>query len=131
MRETSLSTGLCGGVRLLSYGNTIRAGGSLVRIVGRLLGWLIFLAGLIIVGRDLLAWLDTGAFHAIAIGELWFKLHPTSLEIFQPAVQRHIHPALWDWVIQPVLLWAAGLSALGLAFALITLCRGRDDRVHA
>jgi len=98
--------------------------------VGRLLGWLCFFAGLIIIGRDVIAWLDTGSFHAIAIGELWFRLDPTSLEVFQPAVQRHIHPALWDWVIQPVLLWWAGLSALGLGFVLITLCRRRDERVR-
>ena len=90
-------------------------------IVGRLIGWVIVLAGLAVLGRDLLAWRDMGQFAPIVLGQLWYDLHPTSLQLFQPAVQRYLHPALWDDVIQPVLLlWAAPvLIALGLLLALL------------
>ena len=108
-------------------------------IVGRLLGWLLLLVGLFILGRDLIvlgagfdlfAWLDTRHAAPIVLGELWYAVHPGSLQLLQPAIQRHIHPALWDLVVQPLLLcWAwAVFSALGIA--LLALFRRRSDRTR-
>jgi hypothetical protein len=95
--------------------------------VGRLLGWLVILGGLIVLGRDLLAWRDGGEFQPIVLGQLWFDLHPASLELLQPAIQRHIHPALWDWVVQPVLLSYAFPTLLILGLVLLFLCRRRAE----
>jgi hypothetical protein len=76
-------------------------------VIGRILGWLLVLAAAMVLLRDLLSWYDTGVFHAIALGELWFDIHPTSLELAQPAIQRHLAPWLWDPVIVAILRWWA------------------------
>jgi|SRR5215813_13767749 len=95
--------------------------------VGRLLGWLVILGGLTVLGRDLLAWRDGGAFQPIVLGQLWFDLHPSSLELLQPAIQRYIHPALWDWVVQPLLLCYAFPTLLILGLILLILFRRRGE----
>lgn len=94
-------------------------------IVGRLVGWVLFLSGLVVLVRDLVGWLDTGTFAPIVLGELWFTLHAASLNVVQAVVQRYVHPALWDPVITSVLfVWA--FVVLGLpGLALIVLCRRR------
>ncbi len=95
--------------------------------VGRLLGWLFILGGLTVLGRDLIAWWDAGEFQPIVLGQLWFDLHPGSLELLQPAIQRHVHPALWDWVVQPLLLGYAFPTLLILGLFLLFLFRRRGE----
>src|SRR5579862_1635821 len=76
-------------------------------IVGRLLGWLILILGLVVLGRDLFGWLDTQRFQPIVLGELWFELDRSGLALAQAVVQRHVWATLWDPVITTVLLWWA------------------------
>ena len=78
-------------------------------VVGRVIGWLLVLAGLAILGRDILGWISTGEFALVTAGELWFTLHNGSLNLLQAVTQRYIFPALWDPVFVTVLLWPAFL----------------------
>jgi hypothetical protein len=95
-------------------------------IVGRLLGWAVFLAGLVVLVRDLIGWADTGVFAPIVLGQLWYTLAPASLNLAQAVIQRYIHPKLWDPVIQTALLcWAAPVLIV-VGFALIVLFRRRE-----
>ena len=57
------------------------------------------------------------------LGEHWFAIHPDSLQLAQPAVERHVHAALWEGAIQPVLTWPTVYVLFGLA-ALCLLIRG-------
>jgi hypothetical protein len=97
-------------------------------IVGRFLGWLLVLAGLVVLGRDLLLFWDTGRFAPIVLGQLWYDLSPNTLQLAQPAIQRHVSPYLWDPVIQTVLLWWAFAIFFGLGIVLLALFRRRDPR---
>jgi hypothetical protein len=99
-------------------------------MIGRLIGWIIFLAGLSVLVRDLLVWFDTKHWAPIALGQLWFDLNRSSLNLFQAVVQRYIHPFLWDPIIVTILLcWAfAVLMVLGL---LILALSGRRSRARA
>ncbi len=85
-------------------------------MIGRLIGWIFFLAGLAVLVRDGLVWIDTGHWAPIALGQLWFDLSRSSINLVQAVVQRYIHPFLWDPIIVSILLcWAfAVLMALGL-----------------
>src|SRR5690242_8677897 len=87
-------------------------------IVGRVIGWVLLLAGLVVLARDVIGWIDTRVFAPIVLGQLWFDLSPGSLNLVQAVVQRYIHPALWDPVITSVLfLWASAFFiVLGLVF---------------
>ncbi|MDF2369934.1 MAG: hypothetical protein P1V21_03990 [Rhizobiaceae bacterium] len=55
------------------------------------------------------------------LGSDWFSLSPDTLNLSQAFIQRHVHPFLWDPVIQWILLqptWAVFL-VLSLFFYLI------------
>ena len=96
-------------------------------IIGRVIGWLLVLAALVVLVADLIAWLDTRHFALTAAGQLWFEISPTTLELAQPAIQRHVAAWLWDPIVV-ALTWpaAAVLGAPGLV--LLWLCRSRDRR---
>jgi hypothetical protein len=96
--------------------------------IGRIIGWLLVLAALVVLVADLIARLDTGHFALTALGELWYRISPNSLLLAQPAVQRHLAPWLWDPVIQTVLLWPASLVLAVPGLALLWACRKRDRR---
>jgi hypothetical protein len=85
-------------------------------IVGRLIGWVAFLAGAAVLVRDVLVWIDTKHWAPIALGQLWYQLNRSSLNLVQAVTQRYIHPFLWDPIIVTVLLsWAfAVLMILGV-----------------
>jgi hypothetical protein len=79
---------------------------------------LFFVIGALLVGLalaafafELLAATD-GGYRTIAAGELWFRVHPYSLNLCQAIVQRYLHPTLWDPVIITMLQWP-GWSLLG------------------
>jgi hypothetical protein len=96
-------------------------------MIGRLIGWIIFLAGLSVLVRDVLVWIDTKLWTPISLGQLWFDFSRSSLNLVQAVVQRYIHPFLWDPIIVTILLcWAfAVLMVLGL---LILALSGRRAR---
>ena len=99
-------------------------------MIRRLIGWIILLAGLAVLVRDLLVWIDTKRWAPIALGQLWYDLSRSSLNLVQAVVQRYIHPFLWDPIIVDILLcWAfAVLMVLGL---LILIVPGRRRRADA
>jgi len=96
-------------------------------MIGRLIGWIIFLTGLSVLVRDVLVWIDTKLWTPISLGQLWFDFSRSSLNLVQAVVQRYIHPFLWDPIIVTILLcWAfAVLMVLGL---LILALSGRRAR---
>jgi hypothetical protein len=96
-------------------------------MIGRLIGWIIFLAGLSVLVRDVLVWIDTKRWAPLALGQLWFDLNRSSLNLMQAVVQRYIHPFLWDPIIVTILLcWAfAVLMALGLLILALSHRRTR------
>jgi len=73
-------------------------------ILLRLAGWLLLLAGLMVLGRDLIGWWDVGVYAPASLDELWRELHRTSY--------GKIHGALSPMLLR---LWAApGLAVPGL-----------------
>lgn len=97
-------------------------------MIGRLIGWGLFLAGLSVLARDVLVSIEAKRWAPIALGQLWFDLNRSSLNLTQAIVQRYIHPFLWDPVIVTLLLcWAfAVLMLLGLAILTISSRRARQ-----
>jgi hypothetical protein len=85
-------------------------------MIGRLIGGIIFLAGAAVLVRDGLVWIDTKHWAPIALGQLWYELNRSSLNLVQAVTQRYIHPFLWDPIIVAILLsWAfAVLMVLGV-----------------
>jgi predicted membrane protein len=96
-------------------------------MVRRLIGWIIFLAGVSVLVRDVIVWIDTKHWAPIALGQLWYDLNRSSLNLVQAVVQRYIHPFLWDPIIVTILFcWAfAVLMVLGLLILALPDRRGR------
>ncbi len=83
-------------------------------IVVRIIGWLLLLAGVIVLGRDVLAWRDTGVLAPVSLEQLWLELGRASLARFEGAL------APWALTItRPALApWAAPcLVAIGFVLA--------------
>ena len=90
-------------------------------IIGRLIGWIVFLAGAAVLIHDVIVWIETKIWAPIALGQLWYELNRSSLNITQAVTQRYIHPFLWDPIIVSILwCWAfAVLMTLGLIILVI------------
>ncbi|BBK29547.1 hypothetical protein EDC65_2408 [Stella humosa] len=100
-------------------------------ILGRILGWLLVAAAIVVLGRDLMDFWYRGAWNFIAAGDLWTQLHQESLLMLQPTAQRPIlpfYPEAWTAAVAPALRQpaAALLGAVGLL--LVLLFRRRRPR---
>ena len=96
-------------------------------MIGRLIGWIFFLAGLAVLARDGFVWIETKQWAPLALGQLWYDLNRSSLNLAQAVVQRYLHPYLWDPIIVTVLLWwaFAVLMVLGLLILAFSVRRTR------
>jgi hypothetical protein len=73
----------------------------------RFVGWTLLCVSFAILGRELYLLADTGKLVLSSWGELWFSLHPSSLNLYQAVVERYLSVELWDKVLAPMLLWDA------------------------
>ena len=97
-------------------------------MTGRVIAVLLLIAAAAVTVQDAMAWYNTHVFEPTVIGKLWFQLSPTTLQLAQPALQRHIGPWLWDNVIVFLLqFWAAPTFAVP---ALLLLWETRGRRRH-
>ena len=99
-------------------------------IVGRVIGWVLVVAGIAILARDLFGWINEGTFVLVTAGKLWFTLHVGSLNLIQAVTQRYIFPQLWDPIAVTVLLWPAFLVVGVPGLILIWLFR-RRTKLHS
>ena len=71
------------------------------------IGWILVLLGLAALGYDLSIFYVKATFKMSLWGELWYELHPASLNLYQVVVERYIHQAIWDDYLAPLLLYKA------------------------
>jgi hypothetical protein len=111
------------------FGEAVAAGGGR-RMIGRFLAWLFIAFGVGVFAYDVWVFLNSGAVRLTALGQLWYWIHPGSLNLVQAVVERYIHPFLWDPVIINVLLAPAAVLflAIGILFALVFRRRARRRR---
>ena len=86
------------------------------------IGLLLLILALLSVAYEVWATAD-GGFRSMAAGEIWFRLHPSSLNLSQAIIQRYLHPGLWDPVIIGALQWPAW-SILGAPAAILMVLFG-------
>lgn len=98
----------------------------IMRRVLNIIGWILLALGVVILCYDLVKWMLSGDFLLIDAGLLWNSLHPTSLQVAEPAIARYIHPFLWYPVITTILLTPA-FVVFGLpGLVLLAVTRNRD-----
>jgi hypothetical protein len=94
--------------------------------VCRIFGWIFVLLALGAIAYEVMAAMNSeGGWRMIALGEMWFKLHPPSLNAAQAGIQRYVAPWLWEPGITTILLWP-GWLVFGVPGVLaVILCRRR------
>jgi hypothetical protein len=68
-------------------------------------------AALLFFVLDALAYSMSGDWKSAPLGQRWFEFHKDSLLLIQPAIERHLSPALWPpiaWTLTQA-AWAAAL----------------------
>ena len=83
-------------------------------VIARIFGWLLLAGAIAVAALSFVLWL-TGQDLTEVTGQVWYHLHPASLNLTQAVVQRYIHPRLWDDVLLPLLQWPA-YRVLSLVF---------------
>lgn len=94
------------------------------RLLVRWLG--AFIAGLALImvlyeGWQLVA---GGRSELSKVGDVWYAVNPTSLQLLQPAIERHIEPRVGQWLWDPVMLTiltAPAWLVLGIIGAVLIL----------
>jgi hypothetical protein len=99
----------------------------------RALAWLLLAAAVVAAGRDVLLWIETGQFDPIPLGQIWANIHRDSLLLVEPGLVRHVHPALWEWIVFPLLQSSAAVVAAltGIFLAIVTRREKRKRRSAA
>ena len=98
-----------------------------MRTALRILGWLIASVAAALLTLDVWVFAESGAFRPLPLGRVWFELDPTSLQLAEAAISRHVHQILWHPIISTVLTWP-GFAVLGGLAALCCLASRRPRR---
>lgn len=65
------------------------------------------------------------------LGQLWFELSPETLNLSQAVIQRYVHPAVWDPILQTALTWPAWVVFAGLGVLFMWLgARRQKHRIR-
>jgi hypothetical protein len=84
----------------------------------RWIGWGLLALAAAATGADMAATAQSGL-RLRAVGEWWFRLDRDSLQLLQPAIERHVAVWLWDPVMLTLLEQPAALLVAGLGAALL------------
>ena len=91
----------------------------------RIIGWILVLAGAAVLVRDVISFFEKHLWAPLALGQLWYELDRSSLNLAQAVIQRYVSPFVWDRIIVAVLLCWASTVLLGLGAVVLLLARRR------
>jgi hypothetical protein len=75
----------------------------MIRAFVRLIGILLLSLAFIFLVYDGAKTIAGSRLHVTPLGQVWNEMHSTSLQLLQPAIERHVHPFLWDPIVLNVL----------------------------
>jgi len=97
-------------------------------VLVRAFGWLLLAMALAAVVHDALAWWSDGSLRLLTLAGLWARIDLGSLTGFQDGIERHVHPAVWNWGFRSFLAIPALL--VFVVFGLICLWLGQRPSGH-
>lgn len=92
-------------------------------IIVRIVGWVLLLAGFVVLGRDLIAWRDAAVFAPVSVEQLWLEFDRASIERLEGGVAPWLLA-----ILHPVLVLWAGPSLVVSGLVLAWLGRKRGER---
>lgn len=76
----------------------------------RTLGWMFIVFGVVILGRDCARWIEFSYFTPTPLGQIWYLIHPGSLNVSQAFIERYVAVWLWQDAIGLALRWPAWIT---------------------
>lgn len=92
----------------------------MIRFVFRFVGFCILAAAFVALLYDGTKTLAGTQVYFTKLGDTWNAVHSTSLQLLQPAIERHVSPWLWEAVVLNILTAPTSL-VLGILGALLIL----------
>jgi hypothetical protein len=94
-----------------------------IRFLFRLLGYLAVGGGFVVLVLDGARSIANQSISPTPFGELAFRALGERYLLLQPAIERHLHPLLWDPVVLNLTLLPAFAVALALGFLFLLIGR--------
>ena len=101
----------------------------MIRFVLRALGLWILAAGFVFLVYDGTKSIAGDQIYFTKLGDVWNAVHSTSLQLLQPAIERHVAEWLWNPVILSVLTAPACLVFAVLGAILMLLGRKKKPLI--
>ena len=95
----------------------------MLRLLARVSGLFLVAAGFVGLVIDGTRSIANGALTFTALGEVGYRLFGERYLLLQPAIERHVHPLLWDPVVLNLMLAPAAVVAFVLGAMLLWLGR--------
>ena len=102
--------------------------GSILRFILRFFGALALLFAALALGVALSLSIEAGGPAFRPLGEWWFVMSKSTLNLMQAVIQRYLLPEIWDPGVQTILLWPAWGVLMPVGFLLRWLGKKRRDR---
>ena len=99
------------------------------RFLARSLGLLLIAAGFVGLVVDGTRSIANGALSFTPLGEVAFRLFPKTFPLIEPAVTRHVHKWLWDFVLLNLFLMPASVLGFLLGALLLWLGQKREEPI--
>lgn len=100
-----------------------------VRFLVRMLGYLLVAGGFVTLLTDGARSIANSVLGFTPLGETLFALFGERYRLLQPAVERNLHPLLWDPVLLNAMLAPTALVGLGLGLLLLWLGAERKPAI--
>ncbi len=101
----------------------------MIRFLLRVSGLLAMAAGFVVLVIDGTRGIANSTFALTALSGTGERLMPTLFPLMGPAVERNLHPLLWDPVLTTLLKVPTFAAALLLGFLLLRLGRKPDEPI--
>jgi hypothetical protein len=82
----------------------------------------------LLLTRDVMVWIDRKFWAPVGLGQLWYELSGSSLNLVQAEIHGHVSPFLWNPIIVAILLCWAFAVLIALGAAILFIFRNRPPR---
>ncbi len=96
----------------------------MIRLMFRMLALVFLVLALVLLVIDITKSIADSAIVLTPLGAVWFEWSASTLNLAQAAIQRYVHPFLWDPVIANLLL-APGWLIFGILALLCSMASRR------
>jgi hypothetical protein len=101
----------------------------MIRFILRILGLVALAGGFVALIADGIRYIADGTLQLTPLGKIAFDILREKFLLLQPAVERHLHPFLWQYLLQPIFETPAFIVLILLSILLLWAGRRRKAPV--